>query len=215
MSDLLATIGGIPVRRFGLAFRWVGGLAVDADGAPDAYAPPGSGLTGRDYLGNAGRPGDWWGLVTDDGTPHGSPVVQGAGDACPGYYVSPTALVSRVVSNQRDPRRYVDSSRVPYLAVPPELRTLGVGLGDVALVEYRDQWSPAIVADVGPRGKIGEGSIALARALGIDPSPKHGGCGAGVTCTVWPGTAGHPPWPREVADVLAQVQGLRGGLPVG
>ena len=35
--------------------------------------------------------------------------------------------------------------------------------------------SDAIYADLGPRNKIGEGSIALARALGINPDPRRGG----------------------------------------
>jgi hypothetical protein len=35
----------------------------------------------------------------------------------------------------------------------------------------------AIFADVGPHGKIGEGSVALARALGLNDDPRHGGIG--------------------------------------
>jgi hypothetical protein len=35
----------------------------------------------------------------------------------------------------------------------------------------------AIFADVGPHGKIGEGSVALARALGLNDDPRHGGTG--------------------------------------
>ena len=38
------------------------GLSIDADGAPNAYHRDGRGL---DHLANAGRPGSWWGLVTD------------------------------------------------------------------------------------------------------------------------------------------------------
>ena len=38
--------------------------------------------------------------------------------------------------------------------------------------------SAAIYADVGPHGKIGEGSIALAGALGLSTNARHGGVGA-------------------------------------
>jgi len=200
--NTIAVIGGIPVERDGLSFRWVGGLRIDGDGAPNCYHPDGK--SGLDFLANAGAPGNWWGLVTTGG----SPVIQKPGDPCPGYYVSPTSLVDRSKAIT-DPRRYVDSNRVPYLAVPRELLTLGVGLGDVAWVEFRGKSTAAIVADVGPRGKIGEGSIALARALGIPHSPRHGGTGAGVAVTLWPGTS-HG-WPREAVDIDAQVAALRAG----
>jgi hypothetical protein len=38
-------------------------------------------------------------------------------------------------------------------------------------------------------GKYGEGSIALARALGIPSSPRNGGCADGVTFVVFPGSS--------------------------
>src|ERR1700751_313111 len=71
---------------------------LDGDGAngqfgqPPCYAPesfPGKTL---DVLANAGRPGNWFGVVTDTGRVDGTPVVQGAQDPCPGAYVSATAL---------------------------------------------------------------------------------------------------------------------------
>jgi hypothetical protein len=36
-------------------------------------------------------------------------------------------------------------------------------------------WSAAIYADFGPRAKIGEGSIALAKAVGLNSNARHGG----------------------------------------
>src|SRR5512146_210706 len=148
--DALITIGATVVYRAELAFTWTSGMAVDADGCPRCYAPHGSGLQGLDALGNAGKPGDWFAVITDNGKPDGQPIVQGDDDPAPGFYVSPTALGDHSKASS-DPRRYVDANAVPYVSVPPELRRLGVGLGDVALVEYRDQWSAALVADVGPR----------------------------------------------------------------
>ena len=74
----------------GTAFFYIGGMAIDADGAPTAYHP--NGTSGLDALGNAGRPGNWWALVTDTGTSAGTPVIQGAADPAPGFYVSTTSL---------------------------------------------------------------------------------------------------------------------------
>lgn len=200
-------IGHVAVEQYPGELRYTTGLAIDADGAPDCYSPqPGM---GRDALGNAGRPGNWWGVVTDTGRPDGTPVVQGATDPCPGYYVSTTALVDPT-KPRTSPWRYVDAGRVPYLSVPPEVIHAGAHVGDMALVTYRDRWSHAIIADVGPRGKIGEGSPALANALGIDPSPRHGGCGAGVTVRIFLGSRRSPAWPRSDADMLAQVRQLAG-----
>lgn len=193
-------IGGVEVTFARGAWTWCAGLAVDADGAPNAYAPPGAGLQALDALSNAGKPRHWWGLVCDAA---GEPIVQGATDPCPGYYVSPTAYADPSKARS-DPRRYVDSSRIPYLSVPPAWG--GVKMGDLARVSYRDQWSPAIVADVGPHGKIGEGSIALARALGINASPIHGGVGKGVAVTLWPGSA--LGWPIMMERVEQRVSEL-------
>src|ERR1700761_3886663 len=61
---------------------------IDADGAngqvspPPAYAPAGWGET-LDNLGDAGHPGDWWALATDNGRPSGKPLEQTSG-ACMG-----------------------------------------------------------------------------------------------------------------------------------
>jgi len=71
----------------------------------------------------------------------------------------------------------IDSNAVPYFVVPLGTfrQGLGVKLGDVAMVIYRGQRSPAVVADLGPYGsvhagktyfRLGEGSIALHEALG-------------------------------------------------
>lgn len=168
------------------------GLAIDADGAPNAYHPDGKGL---DHLANAGKPGNWWGVVTDDGTPKGAPVVQSGSDPFPGYFVSATALEDPA-RERTDPRRYVDSASVPYVVLPPQLlapkRAKGPRLGDFAIVTNlaNGKQVHAIVADIGPAGKLGEGSIALAAALGIKNSPKAGGVGSGVQYVVYPGSGG-------------------------
>lgn len=194
-------IGGTEVALVRGAWTWTGGLAVDADGAPNAYAPPGYGEP-LDALANAGRGGHWWGLVCDN---EGTPVVQGDSDPFPGYYISTTAYANPALP-RTDPRRYVDSSRIPYLSIPPDLRVAGVKMGDLAHVTYCNQWSPAIVGDVGPAHRIGEGSIALARALGVNASPIHGGVGKGVSVVLFPGTA--LGWPLVMDRIEARVNEL-------
>ena len=204
------TIGTVGVHQVDGALAWEAGLAIDADGSPHAYAPAGSMLPARDYLANAGRSGHWWGVVTDNGRADGEPILQGAGDPAPGYLVSPTALVDKT-RHVRDPRRYVDSDTVPYLAVPRELREQGgVRMGDVALVAYwpSAKLQAAIVADAGPAGKLGEGSIALAERLGIPSSAKDGGASRHVAAVLWPGSRREPRWPRTAEDIEAQVADL-------
>ena len=196
----LITLGRVPIEEIVGELRWTAGLAIDADGCPRAYHP--SGWRGLDYLGNAGRPGRWWGIVCDS---RGEPIVQGEGDPAPGFYVSPTSLCDRT-RHIHDPRRYVDSATVPYLAVPSDLIRLGVHLGDVALVTRGEKSTPAIVADVGPPDKLGEGSIALAEALGVPSDPRHGGCSSGVSVRLWRGSG--TGWPREWGAVAAQVHDL-------
>lgn len=180
-----ATIGGVPTYavqgKRGVAFR--GGLSVDADGSPRAYHPRNIGL---DALGNAGRPGNWWGLATDG---RGQPYVQGPNDPAPGYYVSTTALADARYPAS-DPRRYVDAEAIPFIAIPPQLRSQGVQLGDLVAVrnERTGKTVFAVVADIGPSGHLGEGSIKLAQELGINADARRGGAGSGVSYVVFPGT---------------------------
>ena len=160
-----------------LAFR--AGLAVDADGSPRAYHPDSK--SGLDHLGNAGSTGNWWALVTDNGKSSGTPIVQGSIDPAPGYYVSATALVDTTYK-VRDPRRYVNAETVPYFVLPGDFFTnakvkTNIRKGDIALIinTKNNKQSFAIYGDVGPRGKIGEGSIKLAQNLGINASARNGG----------------------------------------
>jgi hypothetical protein len=121
-------------------------------------------------------------------------------------YVSPTSLVDKT-KKKNDPRRYVNSTVVPYLAVPKNAITdYGVNLGDVGFAYNRATgfMAAAIVADVGPKNKWGEGSIALAEHLGIPSSPKRGGASKGVVICVFKGTSRG--WPRTYPEIVSQVQ---------
>lgn len=197
--DRIHTLPGEEVLFFS------GKLAVDADGAPGAYHPDDTGI---DSLRNAGKPGNWWALACDDA---GTPYRQTQGDPCPGYYVSTTALCDTRF-DVRDPRRYVDATKIPYIVLPRNLAELHpagarVAKGDLAAVTLVGQPSRpvfAIYADVGPAWgpyhEPGEGSVALAQALGHDPYVDGRvvrGIASGVFYVVFPGSGRRAPLPPE------------------
>lgn len=91
-----------------------------------------------------------------------------------------------------DPAAYVDAETVPYVVVPQLIvqRTTGVIRGCKARATYQGRSVDCAVADKGPRNKIGELSIAAARALGITSSPRTGGLQTPeVLYELWPGVA--------------------------
>ena len=55
-------------------------------------------------------------------------------------------------------------------------------MGDIALVVNQKNGKQcfAICADIGPKNKIGEGSIFLAEQLDVKSNPKKGGTTAGI-----------------------------------
>jgi Fungal chitosanase of glycosyl hydrolase group 75 len=193
------------------AFFYESGLMIDADGAYHAYHP--DGRSGLDYLGNAGKPGDWWALVTNNGQPNGRPLVQTDADPAPGFYISTTSLEDSNC-DRKDPRRYVNSEAVNFIVLPGRMG-LGAKLGDFAVVlrPATGAYDYAVYADVGPSTKIGEGSIALAAALGVPSNPKSGGIGHGIVYIVFPGSA--QKWPLsqpEIDQYGAQLFSKWGGL---
>ena len=68
----------------------------------------------------------------------------------------------------------------------------GIRAGSVAAVVYNGKVAYAVFADEGPSNIIGEGSYALAVALGIDPNPASGGTAGPVTFIVFPGSVPSP-----------------------
>jgi len=176
--------------------KWTSGMEVDADGSPNAYSENG----GLDYLANAGSPGNWYGLACDS---NGNPYIQNDNDPSPGKYVSTTALQDHS-KNVNDPYRYVDSGKIPYISIPRELKEQGIKLGDLCMVLFKNNSCAAIIADIGPKGKYGEGSIYLANKLEIPNSPKHGGISSGVTFIIFKNTAAGIPWPRDLNEIEDQ-----------
>jgi len=198
----------------GSAIGFKSGMRVDPDGAPRAYhKDDGKAL---DDLVNAGNAGEWRVLVTETGKPDGKPVVQGRGDPAPGFFVSATSLFDKH-KPVRSPARYVDASKIQYVAIPPEAKDWGVQLGDIAVVmnAKNGRIAFAIVADVGPPAKLGAGSIALADAVGIASGPRDGGLPGGVVYAIFLKSGNGAP--RSAADIDREGQRLfdaLGGRPV-
>jgi hypothetical protein len=143
-------------------------MDVDVDGAPTAYGPPGRRtldiLRHAHSMGHLDQP--IVGYLVEKQPPH-RPIVQGAHDPAPGYYVSQTAFEDESVENQRDPRRYVDATTINYVVLGDQARRMGARLGDFVAVYSRRTHRSAfgIVGDSGnPSGD--EGSLHLLQALG-------------------------------------------------
>lgn len=160
-------------------------MSIDADGSPRAYHPQDKGLDKLEY---AGRQGNWWALVTDNGQSNGNPLIQQSGDPYPGYYISMTATVYRGFPDN-SPARYIDAEKIPYFVLNQEvMRSTSTQKGDIGYVYNRrtKKGCYAIFGDVGGYGKLGEGSIYLAQQLGINANPRTGGQDSEVVYMVFP-----------------------------
>lgn len=205
--------GTIAVRAFAgpvPSVVYASGLAIDADGGRHAYRDDDKGL---DTIKNA-CPQDQskrcYGIL--ERRP-GDKVRQAPPNQA--YYVSPTTLVDPDKA-ATDQARYVDSETINYLALP--LKTLkkmaaahdvpAIALGDLAFVRNtaNGRTAFALFADVGPANKLGEGSIALAAALGIPSSPRRGGVTDGVEVIVFPGSGNGRPRSQAEIDREAAVR---------
>jgi hypothetical protein len=185
-------------RRAGSkAIFYRSGMAIDADGAPDAYHPDDLGI---DALIHAGRPGNWWALVAENG----EPIIQTKGDY-KGFYISMTWLHREDgLYSLADPEYWVDARHVPYIAVPRSVfEPAGIDKGDLAFVfnEQTGASSYAVVADWGTEETLGEGSIALAERLGVPSDPRVGGVPDGIIYIAFPNSAARPRWPRDAAEM--------------
>jgi hypothetical protein len=160
-------------------FDQLGPMFVDVDGAPNAYGPPGK--TTLDFEKNAHHgarlSGKIVGYLTE--RDHRTPVIQGAHDPKPGYYVSTTDFRDDSIGptgkeiDDRNPRKYLDATKVRYVVLGRFGERHHVKMGDFAVVHslrtHRTVY--AIVGDSGnPSGH--EGSLALLQSLGY---PFHDG----------------------------------------
>jgi hypothetical protein len=160
-----------------------------------------------------------------DGSPFACSANHGAMDQCPTSLMLPDGKGGEVP---------VDADAVPYVVIPwagPHgernrfTALTGVGTGDFGYVIYRGITVPVIVADTGPFEKLGEGSIALHRALGrelcarrdrkgvctrvVDPMESIDG---EVTTVLFPRSARHDLTPKTInATIRTEVARLRSG----
>ena len=114
-----------------------------------------------------------------------------------GLVASKTSYVRHVIGSNRamaadDPSAYIDAETIAYIAIPPIIiaATKGAVMGCRTRVTNlaNGKVSEGIVADVGPRTKVGEVSIQMARELGLDPSPRSGGVSTQtIRYEIWPG----------------------------
>lgn len=161
---------------------------------------------------------------------HGSPFAcspnHGRIDQCPTSLMMPDGKGGEVP---------VDADAVPYVVIPfagpPDVlgaftRITGVDVGDFGYVQYRGRVVPLIVADTGPFGKLGEGSIALHRALDrelcssrdasrtcTDVSDGIESIGGDVVTVLFPDSARHNLTPATLAmTIRREVERLRHGV---
>jgi hypothetical protein len=189
-------------------------MKVDADGAPNAIGPHDTGL---DRTSSAGSPGNFTSIVTDNGKPNGKPVSQRKTDPFPGLFISTTALADSRFG-ERDVRRYVNASLIPYVSVTGAAwkwanTTRGVQKGDLAFVSLGRRSAFAILADIGG-SELGEGSIALARLLGGAGNPRSETLPNHVIYVLFPGSgAGKPLTVDQINGMGRAAFNVWGGFP--
>jgi len=132
-------------------------------------------------------------------------LIQQERDPFPGYYISCTSLSDKT-KTFTDPTRYVDASKIPYVVLPQGIADRGgARLGDFAVVVNlrNGKSSFAIYADI---GTLGEGSVALANALGIQSDARHGGESDGILYLVFPGSGNRRP--RTTGEIHSEGEKL-------
>lgn len=165
---LLCTLEGVKVfQQSDNIISFIANADIDADGGVHAYN---SRNTGLDDNKNAKNGSIWVGVATNS---RGVPYKDSNG-----YYISTTAYQWPQYPIN-DHKRYVDSETVPYVVVSPLIRSnaTGIILGCKAIITntLTKQSIEAVVADIGPKNKLGEISIAAAKAIGINSNPRTGG----------------------------------------
>jgi hypothetical protein len=109
----------------------------------------------------------------------------------------------------------MDAATIPYVVLHPKALNYA-RLGDFATVVnlQNGRSSGAIVADESaPNLPVGEGSIALAQALGIDSNPRTGGQDGNVAYLIYQDSGNRRPRELEqIAIAAKQLFNAWGGL---
>ncbi|TAG92762.1 MAG: hypothetical protein EAZ20_02250, partial [Bacteroidetes bacterium] len=185
-------------------FFFEAGMTIDADGSPRAYHPDDS--KALDDLKHAGSEGNWWALVTDNGEKNGNPIIQTEKDPAKGYYVSMTSL-NNPNYPITSPLRYADAEKIPYFVLNPlVMEQTGAKVGDFGYVynEKTGKGSFAIFGDVGNNQKLGEGSIYLAKKLGIESDARIGGQHGKILYIIFP-FSGNGRW-RSLEEIETETK---------
>jgi hypothetical protein len=187
----LDTIQGCPIWQDSVGLvSFLADADIDADGANGqsgewAYR---EGDRGLEALANAGYPShpEWYReiLVCD---------AAGRPKRCDGDGIISRTAYEWAREPRDTPHRFVDAYSVPYIVVGPTIRqrARGIVLGCMARVTntHTGRSVNAVVADIGPLRKIGEISMAAARAIDINWNPRDGGTAARIVkYEFWPGT---------------------------
>lgn len=155
-----------------------------------------------------------------DGSPFACSPNHGRMDQCPTSLMLPDGHGGELP---------VDADTIPYVVIPfagPAdvrgrfTRVTGVDVGDFGYVVYHGVTVPVIVADTGPFGKLGEGSIALHRALGREVCARRAAdkvCARvidevesidrDVVTVLFPGSARHDLGPATLATTIRREVG--------
>ena len=119
------------------------------------------------------------------------PCIQTSGPFA-GFFVAQTSRAADPTKDICDPAHWISSTDIPYITLPgSRLKPKGVTPGDFALVHRKhqgvDRIVVAVAADTGNTNQVGEGSIALHKALGNEPADRlPNNIPAGVTTFVFP-----------------------------
>ena len=104
---------------------------------------------------------------------------------------------------------WIDAITVPYFVLPGHFPH-GIGMGDIAYIEYQGKSVFAICADVGPQTKIGEASVAVHNALGFN-NVRNGhiidsGIDANVYTVLFPNSKIDTPCSFQAIQAAGQIQ---------
>jgi hypothetical protein len=168
---------------------------IDADGANGQHGAPAAYRAddkGTEALANGGMKiaggkvvcaKDWAKDIVILGTDNQPRIFEGGIIASMTWYRHPGKRMD-------DPAAYIDAETEPYIVVPPFIiqATAGIVRGCKARVTLNGRSVDCVVADKGPRNKIGELSIAAAKAIGLPHSPRNGGTDVPqLLYELWPG----------------------------
>jgi hypothetical protein len=178
-KEILLKISGVPVYWDGNCIEYTGEMTSCADGSPRCYGPSGCSPAPLDYLGNAGYPGNWWGVVTDS---YGNPIVQKKGNPpkhpYPSLYVSCTAYGFPEYPEE-DCRHWVDAEKVHFSVIPSSVRMAVppkfLGCRALIIDKKNSRELECVCAEIGPSTHMGEASMLVCKYFGLNPDPKAGG----------------------------------------